>query len=124
MQAGQVPFSVDFVSLWGSTLHHIDDMPYDPVEYMPHIYGNFRKKGEGLKVRDLLPTPEKGSLPFIDLSKASNVEKTHLAFMPSIEKDFGFDKAEVEANSNRDKRGCYEFIGGEDAGLKRLQEYI
>ena len=99
-------------------------MPYDPVEYIPHIYGNFRKKGEGVKVRDLLPTPEKGSLPFIDLAKASDVEKTHLAFMPSIEKDFGFDKAEVEANSKHDKRGCYEFIGGEDAGLKRLQEYI
>lgn len=99
-------------------------MPYDPVEYMPHIYGNFRKKGDGVKVRELLPTPDKGQLPFIDAAKVSDVLKTSISYMPSIDKDFGFDEAELEANAKRDKRGCYEFIGGEDAGLKRCHEYI
>jgi hypothetical protein len=124
LEDAQPPFSVDFVSLWGSTLHHIDDMPYDPVEYFPHIYGNFRKKGESVKVRELLPTPEKGSIPFIDVKKASQIEKDSLAYLPSVEKDFGFDKAELDAYAQRDKRGCYEFVGGEAAGLKRCQEYI
>jgi len=36
------PLNVDFVNLWGSTLYHIDDMPYDPIVYFPHVYGNFR----------------------------------------------------------------------------------
>lgn len=31
-------------SIWGATLHHIDDLPYDPTEYFPHTYGNMRKK--------------------------------------------------------------------------------
>ena len=32
------------VPIWGSTLHHIDDLPYDPHEYFPHTYGFMRKK--------------------------------------------------------------------------------
>ena len=74
--SGKTPSSVDFVNLWGSTLHHIDDMPYDPVEYFPHIYGNFRKKGESVKVRELLPSPQKGQLPFLDAKSSSAIEKT------------------------------------------------
>jgi hypothetical protein len=34
---------INFVSLWGSTLHHIDDLPYNPLEYLPHVYTSFRK---------------------------------------------------------------------------------
>jgi deoxyribodipyrimidine photo-lyase len=37
-------------------------------------------------------------------------------------KDLGYDKAEVEAP--KDKRECYDFRGGEDAGMKRVKEYI
>jgi deoxyribodipyrimidine photo-lyase len=44
--------------------------------------------------------------------------------MPDLEKDLGFTKAEVEQANERDKRGCYNFIGGEEAGLKRCKEYI
>ena len=57
---------INFVSLWGSTLHHIDDLPYKPLEYFPHVYGNFRKAQVGVKVRELLPTPTKGELPSIE----------------------------------------------------------
>lgn len=45
------------MSIWGSTLHHIDDLPYDPFEYFPHTYGNMRKKQVDCKVRPLLDTP-------------------------------------------------------------------
>jgi deoxyribodipyrimidine photo-lyase len=44
--------------------------------------------------------------------------------MPSIHKDFGFTKAELELIHKPEKRSGYEFIGGEDAGLKRCDEYI
>lgn len=79
---GRTPFSIDFVSVWGSTLHHIDDLPYDPVEYFPHIYGNFRKKGENIKVRELLESPKTGDLPFIKLDNATDTEKKALSFIP------------------------------------------
>jgi hypothetical protein len=39
-------------------------MDYDPDEYIPHIYGKFREKNALVKVRQLLPTPKKGDLPF------------------------------------------------------------
>lgn len=120
----KLPKGTDFVNIWGSTLHHIDDLPYDPVEYFPHIYGNFRKRGDGVKVRELLPSPKKGELPMVDNHILSKTEKNALVYMPSIEKDFGFSKQELEEFAKRDERGCYNFVGGEDAGLKRCDEYI
>jgi len=72
----------------------------------------------------LLPTPTKGQLPFIDLKTVTEVEKKALTYMPSLEKDFGFSQAEVQEFQDRDKRGCYNFVGGEEAGLKRCKEYI
>jgi deoxyribodipyrimidine photo-lyase len=44
--------------------------------------------------------------------------------MPSIYKDFGFSKAELELINKPETRSGYEFVGGEDAGLKRCDEYI
>ena len=40
-------------------------MDYDPEEYIPHIYGKFRERNALVKVRPLLPTPNKGDLPFV-----------------------------------------------------------
>ena len=34
----------EFVSIWGSTLHHIDDLPYDPKEYFPHLLRVMERK--------------------------------------------------------------------------------
>lgn len=42
-------------------------------------------------------------------------------FMPKLE-DFGFTKEEIE--KPKDKRACYDFVGGEDNGIKRVSEYI
>ena len=41
--------------------------------------------------------------------------------MPDLT-DFGFSKDEIA--TKWDKRGCYEFKGGEDDVLKRVKEYI
>jgi len=35
--------------------------------------------------------------------------------------DFGFMEEEIPKH---DKRSCYQFVGGEDRGLKRLNEYL
>lgn len=70
-------------------------MPYDPVEYFPHIYGNFRKKGEATKVRSMLDSPQKDDLPFYNkIEKITDVEKKALEFMPNLA-DFGFSKDEI-----------------------------
>lgn len=61
---------VDYMPIWGNTIHHIDDLPYDPIEYFPHTYGNMRKKQDSVKVRKLFETPEEGDLPFLNLDEA------------------------------------------------------
>ena len=55
---------VQIESIWGSTIYHIDDLPYKAATELPHIYGKFREKSEGTRIRALLPTPKKGELPF------------------------------------------------------------
>lgn len=57
-------FSAQIESVWGNTLHHLDDLPYNPNEYLPHIYGKFREKNAAVPVRPVLPTPQKNDMPF------------------------------------------------------------
>jgi hypothetical protein len=52
-------------SVWGSTLHHIDDMPYNPKEYLPHIYGKFWEKNAAVPVRQLVESPKLYEMPFL-----------------------------------------------------------
>ena len=111
---------MEIVNIWGSTLYHIDDLPYKPLTDLPHIYGKFREKSEGTKVRSLLPTPTKGELPFPKESSTLIEEASH--FLPELCRDFGFTKAEVEAP--KEARACYDFKGGEDEAFKRVKEYI
>jgi hypothetical protein len=58
------PISAKIESVWGLTLHHLNDLDYDPNEYLPHIYGKFRERNLNVKVRPLLPTPTKNQMPF------------------------------------------------------------
>ena len=76
-------------------MYHIDDLPYKPKEELPHIYGKFREKSEGTKVRALLSAPKKGELTFPkDLGKES-INATE--YLPDLVKDLGFEKIDVEA---------------------------
>jgi deoxyribodipyrimidine photo-lyase len=110
---------VHIESIWGSTIYHKDDLPFKPSE-LPHIYGKFREKSEGTKVRELVPTPTKGSLPFPE--NPSKVILEASKFTADLVKDLGYKKEEAEALV--DKRSCYHFKGGEDEGLKRCKEFV
>ena len=67
--ANRVSPDVGMVGIWGATLNHIDDLPYDPHEEYPHVYGNARKKEAHVQVRPLLPSPQTNSLPFVNLKE-------------------------------------------------------
>lgn len=88
----------NMVPIWGSTLHHIDDLPYDPHEYFPHTYGFMRKKQVDIRVHELLPSPEAGSMPFLDLGKAPALEQEALEYVPDPVADLGLDAEEVKAS--------------------------
>ena len=119
LEAKEVDFQL--MPVWNSTLHHIDDLSYDPAEYCAHGYGNFRKQHASVQVRALLKSPKKGDLP--PLKATSEAIKSALTFLPDLKEHFKFSDEEISATMEQDKRICYEFKGGETAGLKRLQEY-
>jgi deoxyribodipyrimidine photolyase len=48
---------VDVMYFWGSTLYHVEDLPFR-LEDMPSNYGGFREAVKGLEVRKVLEAPE------------------------------------------------------------------
>ena len=94
-------------------MHHLDDLSYDPKEYLPHVYGKFREKNISVPVRKLVDTPT----CLNEFPSAKDLPGIDLNFMPSLA-DFGFKDFKA------DPRSCYPFVGGEDNGLKRLKEYM
>jgi len=73
-------------------LHHLDDLPYDPREYLPHIYGKFREKQANVRVRQLLPSPGAGDLPFVTKGNLSAEISNGTTYLPELQ-EFGFSKA-------------------------------
>jgi deoxyribodipyrimidine photo-lyase len=106
-------------SVWGSTLLHIDDLNYDPYEYLPRVYTRMRVENEGVEVRPLLSTPLSKELPFPSEPEPLIHEST--TFIPTLD-DFGFTQKEID-EALREYEG-YVFKGGEEQGLKRLKEFI
>lgn len=49
--------NVEVKYFWGSTLYHMDDLPFK-LEDMPTNYGGFREKVKGLEVRKTIETLE------------------------------------------------------------------
>ena len=53
------------ISIWGKTLYHIKDLPYDPRKHLQAFYSDFIKINyeADISVRLLYPDPDIGSLP-------------------------------------------------------------
>ena len=99
------------VPLWGSTLLHSDDLP--EFKKFPNSYTQFRNATKNVQVRNLLPHPKHGSLPF-----AQELPKSEaLTYLPSME-EFGY------TGYKQDKRSALHFEGGEDAALRRLKHWM
>lgn len=92
---------------WQSTLYHIEDLPF-PIQSLPDVFTQFRKDVErDAKVRPVFPT----------CTKFSTVAGIVSGEIPSLS-SLGFDKP-VATDKNP-----FVFVGGEEAGLKRLNEYF
>jgi deoxyribodipyrimidine photo-lyase len=100
---------ISFEKFWGSTLYHIDDLPF-PIRALPDIFTQFRKNIENyVKIRPAFPTPTKFYLP--------NIEER---ILPTLE-ELGFEKENIKKIS---QKAVLPFEGGETAGKKRLDEYF
>ena len=93
---------------WGATLYHPDDLPF-AVAKLPKVFTQFRKQVErDSTVREALPTPTQ--LPPVPTS----LDPGTLPTLASL----GLAAPEP------DQRAVLAFVGGETAGLARLQDYI
>ncbi len=97
--------------VWGSTLFHVDDLPFPPDE-LPDVFTDFRKRVEkACTLRGLFPEPQ--SLPPLP----SDIVKESLEV----------DGARAAAGISPIKpppRGVLAFRGGETAGLDRIDHYF
>ena len=93
----------------GKMLYYTGDLPF-PVPQTPDVFTQYRKEVEKIvSVRKPLPTPDQIPSSFDDLEMGQ---------LPSIEKLTDGQIADI------DDRAAFHFPGGEDQGLKRLNDYI
>ena len=103
--ADSIDAELNFV--WGSTLFHKDDIPYEP-DNIPKVFTNFRKHCEKKSdVRECFPIPEE--LPSPVIKEAGEIP---------LPQELGVESTEI------DNRSVLPFRGGEDKALERLENYF
>jgi len=101
------PLSVKLKGFWGHTLYHPDELPF-AVSQLPEVFTRFRQQVEkSATVYDPLPTPQKlpPLLP-IEPGELPTLADLGLVLPP------------------QDDRAVLQFVGGETAGLARLDAYF
>lgn len=93
--------------VWGSTLFHINDIPFSKEE-IPDVFTQYRKRTEKeSQVRTEYPLP----------SSLSLIPEADPGSIPTLE-TFGLKEKPI------DERSVLPFKGGEEEALERLQNYI
>ncbi|XP_024538727.1 blue-light photoreceptor PHR2 isoform X1 [Selaginella moellendorffii] len=104
--------NVDVKFFWGSTLFHVDDLPFK-VEDMPSNYGGFRDKVKDVQVRAATEAPKQlKGLPSQGDVKAGDI--------PSLQ-ELGLSPVSAAGQQEKHKRN--RMIGGEVEALKRLKSF-
>ncbi|KAF9587094.1 hypothetical protein IFM89_039677 [Coptis chinensis] len=98
---------------WGSTLYHIDDLPFN-LEEMPSNYGGFREKVEGLEVRKTIAALDqlRGFPARGDLERGE---------IPTL-LDLGLSPSATIAQDGKPAANA-SLVGGETEALHRLTKY-
>ncbi|KAG6488758.1 hypothetical protein ZIOFF_050007 [Zingiber officinale] len=103
---------VEVKYFWGSTLHHIDDLPFE-LEQMPTDYGGLREKMKSVKVRKAIEAPE-------ELRRMPSRGGVEPGEIPSMQ-DLGFNPAPT---MSQDRKPFFSTpVGGETEALDRLKKY-
>lgn len=111
---------------WGSTLFHLDDLPFDVargLKDMPDVFTPFKQKCEDrCAVRAPLPAPRSGALPL-----PAGLDPAALDFLPKTVEELN---AIVPAGAPKlmtlssDSRSAFSLRGGEGAAWDRLRYYL
>ncbi|XP_072306991.1 cryptochrome DASH [Eucyclogobius newberryi] len=96
-------------SVWGSTLYHRDDLPFNHISRLPDVYTQFRKVVEGQSsVRPVFPTPNKLQPVPPGLEEGAIPTAEDLKLTDPID----------------DPRSAFPCRGGENEALARIKHYF
>ncbi|KAF8014919.1 hypothetical protein BT93_H0655 [Corymbia citriodora subsp. variegata] len=110
IEAAMKEEGVEVKYFWGSTLFHVDDLPFK-VEDMPTNYGGFKERVQGLEVRKTMAALDQ----LKGLPKRGDVEPGE---MPSLT-DLGVNPS---ASMGQDGKAP-SMVGGETEALQRLKKF-
>ncbi|CAN4091407.1 unnamed protein product [Withania somnifera] len=98
---------------WGSTLYHVDDLPFK-LEEMPTNYGGFREKVNGLEVRKTVEALDR----MRGLPARGDVEPGEI---PSLV-DLGLNPSATMGQNGKPAANA-SLVGGENEALQRLRKF-
>ncbi|ERN15938.1 blue-light photoreceptor PHR2 [Amborella trichopoda] len=98
---------------WGSTLYHIEDLPFG-LEDMPSNYGGFRERVKGLAVRKTIEALDR----LKGMPKRGGVEPGDL---PTL-MDLGLSPASTVSKDGKPAANA-SLVGGETEALERLKRF-
>ncbi len=106
MEAALASINLNLYFFWGSTLYHLDDLPYS-IDALPAVFSDFRKATEA----KCTPRAPFQAQPFklIPGIKPGEIPALH---------DLGFQQRA------REKKAVLNFKGGETNALLRLKSYL
>ncbi|KAK9146959.1 hypothetical protein Sjap_006862 [Stephania japonica] len=129
---------VEFKSFWGSTLFHVDDLPFK-LEEMPLNYGGFRDKVQRLEIRKTIqPLDQLKGLPSggdVDAGEIPTLLDLGLSPTATITKDFwsyncsvfvekeNFQIGGFNKSNDGKPAGHSSLVGGETEALQRLTKF-
>lgn len=114
---GDADGGVPLQFVWEGTLHHLDDLGFNPLTDIPPVFTQYRKRMEGrdrdaMAVRQPLP-PLPSPLPPLPVG----VPAATVGVVPSLA-DLGLDAADAAVDS----RAALDVRGGETAATARLTD--
>lgn len=113
IEAAMKEEGVEVKYFWGSTLYHVDDLPFK-MEQMPTNYGGFKEKVKGLEIRKTIATLDQ----LRGLPARGDVEAGEI---PSL-LDLGLSpSATLPQNGMSTANGS--LVGGETEALQRLKKF-
>nr|GLL42571.1 blue-light photoreceptor PHR2-like [Ipomoea trifida] len=104
---------IEMKFFWGSTLFHIDDLPFK-LEDMPTNYSSFKEKVHGLKIRNTIEALNQ----LRGLPARGNVEPGEV---PSLA-DLGLNPSSTVGQSGKPSANA-SLVGGEAEALQRIRTF-
>ncbi|PON55309.1 DNA photolyase class 1, 8-HDF type [Trema orientale] len=113
IEAAMKEENIEVKYFWGSTLYHVDDLPFK-LEDMPSNYGGFREKVQGLDVRKTIEALDQMK----GLPSRGDVEPGDI---PSL-MDLGINPSATMAQDGKPAANV-SLVGGETEALERLKKF-